>query len=163
MAAEIRKRNVPRWLWMPALVIGGLVGLYYLVVGLPMTPMSVSRADRLFRDGVQPGQSRADVEAWLVSQGIPPSRGLFATNVCYDVLRRREDVTFKGWWMDCRGNRTVAECAGLDVASVYSVVRVTYPEADRFLLGHTKVSVYLFFDERGQLIQHWVDELHISL
>jgi hypothetical protein len=144
-------------------MIGGLVGHYYLIVGLPATPMSVSRANRLFRDGVQPGQSRAEVEAWLVSQGIPQRQGLFDTNVCYSVLHRREDVTFKGWWMACRGNQTVAECAGLDIDTVYSVVSVIYPEADRFLLGHTELTVCLSFDRQERLIRHWVDEFHFSL
>jgi hypothetical protein len=128
----------------------------------PATPMTVDCADRLFAAGVRPGQSREDVEAWLASQGIPPGERFSAKNTCYSVLRRREDVP-KGGWMDCRGNRTVAECAGLDVDRVYSVICVTYPEADRFAIGYTTITVYLFFDAKGRLLRHWVYQFHVSL
>jgi hypothetical protein len=124
--------------------------------------MTVAGADQLFGQGVQPGQSRREVEAWLVSQGIPPYSGL-ARETHYSVLHRREKVVFKGWWMDCRGRRTVAECAGLDVDAVFSVIRVTYPDAGRPLIGQLEVQVYLFFDANGRLIRHWVDQSHISL
>src|SRR5438132_501694 len=104
-----------RW----ALVIGiagiGTIALYYWAVGFPMT---VARADRLAAQGVHPGQTREEVEAWLASQGVPPGCGFGAKDTCYCVLHRREDATFKGWWMDCWGRQTVAECAGLDVDDV---------------------------------------------
>lgn len=131
----------------------------FVVVGLPMTPMSIERADRLFKTGLHPGQSRDEVEAWLLRQGIPSES---ETPVHYDILNRHDDVTFAGWWMDCRGNQTVAEIAGLDVDSVYSFIRVWYPDADRFFLGHTEIRVYLFFGADGRMQRHWVDECHIG-
>jgi hypothetical protein len=133
-----------------ALMEWGSRSIVGFVVGRPTTPMSVGRADQLFRKGLHPGQSREHVEAWLAAHGIP-----------YDVLHRRDDVTFKGWWMDCRGNQTVAECAGLGVDSVFSVIRVSYPDADRFLLGRTQITVYLFFDGEDRLLRHWVDEFNL--
>jgi hypothetical protein len=120
--------------------------------------MSVSRADSLFSHGVRTGQSIDDVEKWLASQGIPEGRGLFAKNTCYSVQHRPDN---KGWWMARRGDKTVAECAGLKVDDVHSVISVLYPEADRFSLGITQITVYLFFDEKGLLIRHWVDEFHM--
>jgi hypothetical protein len=53
----------------------------------------------------------------------------------------------------------MAKLAGLNDDSVYSVIRITYPEADRFLLGQTEVRVHLFFEDQRRLIQHWVDEI----
>src|SRR5262245_17325042 len=107
----------PRWFWFAAPLIGALVGVYYAVVGRPTTPMTSARADRLFGHALKTGQSRPDVEAWLTSRGIPlvsefPERG-----ISFDVLHRREDRP-GNWWMDGRGNQTVAECAGLEVESV---------------------------------------------
>jgi hypothetical protein len=134
---------------------------YRALVGWPATPMTVSMADNLFAHGVRPGQSIDDVEKWLASQGIPERRGLFAENTCYSVQHGGEGAIGHGWWMDCRGNQTVAECAGLKVDDVRSLISVVYPEADRFLFGVTQITVYLFFDEKGLLIGHWVDEFHI--
>ena len=159
----MQKRKISRWLWIAVIAIGALVGLHYLVAGLPKTPMSVSRADRMFREGVWPGQSQSEVEAWLASQGIPRQHEMYTDNVCYNVVHRPEEVVFKGLWMDCRGSQTMAECAGLDVDTVFSFICVTYPDAARLLLGYTEVRVYLFFDEQNRLIRHWVDEFHISL
>jgi hypothetical protein len=142
-----------RWSWSVTLLLGSLVGvLYYALVGFPRTPMTKARADRLFSQSVRPGQSREEIKAWLDSQ-----------NIGYDVLDRREEVIYKGWWMDCRGNQTVAECAGLDVDSVDSVIRVIHPDAARGLLSQTEVAVYLFFDSKGRLLRHWVDEFHYGL
>jgi hypothetical protein len=154
-----------RWrcIWVGVTAAGALGGLYFLVVGRPTTPMTVACADRLFGQGVQPGQTRGEVEAWLATQGIPHSSATQPERISYDISRRREDVTFKGWWMDCRGSRTVAECAGLDVDAVYSVIRVSYPDAERHLIGNTEVLVYLFFDADGRLIRYWPDEFHWSL
>jgi hypothetical protein len=140
-----------------AIALGGLYFGYRGLVGWPATPMTVSQADRLFAQGVQPGQTVEEVEAWLVSQGILRESG----DVSYHVARWREDVTFRGSWMDGRGGETVAECAGLSVDDVYTVIRVRYPEADRYVLGVTEISVYLFFDDQGRLIRHWVAESHL--
>jgi|GEM_PF-3763428 len=98
---------------------------------------------------------------------VPWRRGQSIANeavrrTCYGVLLRREDVTFPGWWMPCRGRRTVAECAGLSVDAVYSVVCLCYP-ASASLLGDTEVTVYFFFDKEERLIRHWADEFTISL
>jgi hypothetical protein len=65
--------------------------------------------------------------------------------------------------MDCRGSRTVAECAGLAVDTVHSVIRVSYPDARRPLIGQIEVTVYLFFNADERLIRHWSDEFHWSL
>jgi hypothetical protein len=32
---------------------------------------------------------------------------------------------------------------------------------DRFLLGITKINVYLFFDTNGRLLRHGIDEFHL--
>jgi hypothetical protein len=97
-----------RW----ALALAAVLGLGYWFCLRPTTPMTVARAGRLFGQGLRTGQSREEVEAWLTSQGIPPSDRARPRSTNYYVMHRREDVTFKGWWMDCRGSQTVAECAG---------------------------------------------------
>lgn len=156
------------WFWAAALVIGGLVGIYYAVevvnyavVGRPTTPMTPARAGRLFGQALRTDQSRAEVEAWLTSQGIP--RGSVGTDkgISFDVLHRPVDEPVAGFWMGGRGHRTVAECAGLENASVASEIRICYPDADRFLLGQTRITVFLFFDSRDRLLRHWVDEFHL--
>jgi hypothetical protein len=143
---------------VPVLLVGGGVGLYYAAVGSPRNPMTTARADVLFGGGVQPRQSRRQVETWLASQGILPAASFRPEVVSYNLLRRREDEILKGWWMDCNGNQTVAECAGLDVDKVYSFIRVTYPDSARFLFGQAEVRVYLFFDAEDRLIRHWSDQ-----
>lgn len=162
--------NGRRWLRiavvMSAIVAAGSAGLYYIYtryVGLPKTPMTVTRANDLFQAGVRPGQTRAEVEACLASQGIQPEQGASAAQVCFCVLHRRDDTALLGDWIGSRGNQTVAELAGLDINDVYSVVRVTYPDADRSLLSRTEVRTYLFFDEHERLIRQWVDEFQITL
>jgi hypothetical protein len=125
--------------------------------------MTVAQAERLFGEGLARGQTQEEVEAWLASQNIPPSSAPGRESTSYDIQRRREEVPFRGWWMDGRGGRTVAECAGLDVDAVHSVIRVTYPNAGRPLFGQIEITVYLFFDADRRLIRHWVDQFHLSL
>jgi hypothetical protein len=155
--------RVVQWFCLSLLTASVLVGLYHALAERPTTPMTVAQSERLFGDGLAPGQCREEVEAWLVSQGIPPSSATQPGRISYDISERRDDVTFKGWWMDCRGNRTVAEWAGLDVDAVYSAIRVTYPDARRPLIGWIELKVYLFFNADRRLIRHWMDEFHVSL
>ena len=61
------------------------------------------------------------------------------------------------------GSLTVAECAGLELDAAYSVICVSYPDAARGLFGQTSIVVYLFFDSKGRLLRHWVEELHQGL
>jgi uncharacterized OB-fold protein len=137
------------------------VALVAYAVGWP-SAMTAARAEALAAKGVHPGQSRSEVEAWLAAQGVPREWTFRPTRTCYGVLHRREDVTFPGWWMPCRGSQTVAECAGLRVDAVHSVVCLCYP-ASASLLGQTEVTVYFFFDKNERLIRHWADEFTISL
>jgi hypothetical protein len=53
---------------------------------------------------------------------------------------------------------TRAECPGLDAASVYSVIKIRYPDAARGLTSQTEITVYLFFDSKGRLLRHRVDQ-----
>jgi hypothetical protein len=138
-----------------------LVGVYYAVVGLPATPMTSARADRLFGQALRTGQSREEVEAWLTSEGIPRGPVFPERGISFDVLQRRDDLSGNGPWMDFRGNQTVAECAGLKVDSVSSVIRVSYPDAGRAFLCQTRITVYLFFDGKDRLLKHWVDEFYL--
>jgi hypothetical protein len=151
------------WFWNGVLTAGALIALYYAFVGFPATPMTVAEANRLFAKGLRSGQSREEAERWLASHGIPPRSLAQPGGTCYDITRRRDDVTFKGWWMIGRGNRTVAECAGLDVDVVQSVICVIYPDAGRRVVGSIEITVYVFFDADRRLIRHWVDEFHLSL
>jgi hypothetical protein len=115
----------------------------------------------LFGQAVRTGQKRAEVETWLASEGIPRGSGFPDRGISFDVLRRRDDLPGNSPWMDCRGNQTIAECAGLKVDSVSSVIRVSYPDADRSLLCQTQITVYLFFDGNDRLLKHWVDEFYL--
>jgi hypothetical protein len=147
------------WRVKPIVLGVGVVALLAYAVGWP-SAMTAARADALAARGVRPGQTRTEVEAWLVAQGIPHEWTFRPTRTCYGVLHRREDVTFPGWWMPCRGSQTVAECAGLSVGAVHSVVCLCYP-ASASLLGDTEVTVYFFFDKDERLIRHWADEFSI--
>jgi len=159
----------PRSAWGLVLVPGSVVAVFffilYLVVGPPTTPMTVQRADRIFGEGLKQGMSRENVESWLVSRSIPPAPQP-PERVCYDINYRREDGIFKGpikgWWMGCRGHQTMAELAGLDVDEVFSMIRVHYPNAG-LIIGGTRITVYLFFDEKGRHLRHWTDEFEPSL
>ena len=150
-----------KWVWSAALLIGGLVGVYFAVVGQPTTPMTSARANRLFGQALRTGQSRAEVEAWLASEGIPRGARFPDRGINFDILQRRNDLPGNSPWMDGRGNQTVAECAGLKVDSVSSVIRVSYPDADRSLLCQTQITAYLFFDGNNRLLKHWVDEFYL--
>jgi hypothetical protein len=157
-----------RWVLSAALLIGGLVavyyalvGVYYAVVGRPTTPMTSVRANRLFGQALRTGQNRAEVETWLASEGIPRALGFRDRGIGFDLLQRRDDLPQNGPWIDGRGNQTVAECAGLKVDSVCSLIRVSYPDADRSLLCQTQITVYLFFDGNDRLLKHWVDEFYL--
>jgi hypothetical protein len=134
--------------WSAALVLGALVGLVYCaLVGFPRTPMTKARADRLFGQAVRPGQSREEVKAWLASRRIH-----------YEVLERPEKQLIRGTWMPGRGHYTVAELAGLDLDKVSSVICITYPDAARGLFSQLEIAVYLFFDSKGRLLRHGVEE-----
>jgi hypothetical protein len=142
-----------KWLWaFFILLITLFLFLFYSPSNGPKTPMTLGRAEQLFKEVNRPGQSREDVQAWLSSRGI-----------LYDVLNRREDTTYKGWWMDVLGHQTVAECAGLNVDDVYSVIRVYYPDARRTWVGHTEITVYWFFDRTGRLLRQWANEFDFGL
>jgi hypothetical protein len=148
-----------RWILIPIILLSALLGCYIgygALIGWPATPMTVAEADRLFSQGLQPGSSIDDAKNWLASRGV--QSGFTLKSVYYHLSRRMEGGELS---MTHRGHQSVAECAGLNVEDVYSVIDVTYPEADRFLLGITKLSVYLFFDKNDQLIRHWIDEFHL--
>ena len=153
----------PRWPGLPVAATGFVFIALYLFVqfgdGFPTTPMTEARANDFFRKGVRPGQSREDVTAWLESRGIPPAIKTPPSLISYDVLTRSEDYA----WMGGIGKRTVDECAGLRNAEVFSVIRVTYPDAGRAFNDKTSVWVYLFFDENGRLLRHWVNTEHDNL
>jgi hypothetical protein len=114
--------------------------------------MTLGRAERLFKEISEPGRSRVAVQAWLSSRSI-----------LSDVVSRREDTTFKGWWMDARGHQTVAEHAGLNVDDVYSIVRVHYPYSSITLVGYAEITVYFFFDKNDRLLRQWANEIDIGL
>jgi len=140
--------------------LGSLVAVYKAAVGVPTTPMTLAHADRLFGDALPPGIGAKDADAWLASQGIFPS---VLPGPNSERLRREDWIRHApdGRWMDSIGGQTVAECAGLKTDDVSWYTRVTYPDADRFLLGQTKITVYLFFDTHDHLIKHWVSEFHL--
>src|ERR1039458_69080 len=102
-----------------------LVGRTYTLVESPNTPMTADRANRLFSEGIQPGQDRESVEPWLASQGIKRGAVWMDAGIIYDVQTRPDDPTSNGMWMDGRGHQTVAECAGLDNDSIFSMIRVS--------------------------------------
>jgi hypothetical protein len=68
-----------------ALALEAFVGLYFAVVGWPRTPMTEARANRLFGEGLRPGQNWGEVKAWLASRGIR-----------YEVLKRVEGDRYEG-------------------------------------------------------------------
>jgi len=165
MAGRLLRSN---WIWAVALILGAEAGLYYALVGWPATPppttsMTVDRADNLFRQAFQSGQSREDVETWLTSQGIPQGDAFLLRSTSYELLRRPDDGSRKGEWMDARGDQTVAECAGLNANAVDSIIRVSYPDSGRRQSTQTEVRVYLFFDRNDRLLGQWVDEFYWSL
>jgi len=145
----------PRKVIIGLATIGG--GFFLLMVVFCGSPYSsMLWMSFVYSNGVRPGQSMDEVQAWLTSKQIT-----------YGVQHRREDVTFKGWWMDVRGRstdgraQTVAELAGLNVDDVYSVIKVMYQR--RSLLGRSEIMVCLFFDDQGRFIKHFIAEYHSSL
>ena len=155
-----RRIGWPWWIGATVVAVGVVGVAAFLVFGQSKTPTSADAADRLYAEGVHPGQTRDEVDAWLAARGITPGGAVEAGH--YSTLRRREDVTFPGWWMDCVGHQTVAECAGLTTDEVHLVVRVTYWHSN-FYGGNYTVTVYLFFDVTGRLLRHWAHEFHICL
>jgi hypothetical protein len=135
------------------LALGGLVALYFAVIGLPTTPMTASHAEALFGQ-IQPGTSAESVKAWLSSRGIP-ARSPSPQAPCYDVHYRNED--------DQIGNKTPADWAGLRKADVAWYIRVEYPDAQRWPLLNIRIIAYLFFDHEDRLIKTWVEEEHDGL
>jgi hypothetical protein len=142
-----------------AFTLVGVVGIYYAIRGFPTTPMTVARANNLCQAALPPGTSREDVQVWLASQGTTANG--HAHRPYYDVLYRPVIADSEPWWMDRIGNETVAECAGLRVDDVFRLLRIKYPDADRFFLGRTEIKVYLFFDNNDRLIKYWVKEFHL--
>jgi hypothetical protein len=142
-------------------VVGVLVALYRGLVGSPTTPMTVARADRMFGAALLPGMPLGDVEAWLVSEGIPPDSGCVPPPY-YEIVRRLVDADLKGRWLGGSGDHTFVELAGVG-GDVSLVVRVVYPDAGRSLFAPTRITVYLFFDPKDRLIKHWVDEHILGL
>jgi len=141
------------------------LGLYFgyrSFVGWPATPMSVSVAERLFAIAVTPGSSVEDVRNWLASQSIPDGRnvGDWAHTVYYDLDRRPEGGNLSiDRTIDLTGDHTVAELAGLQNKNVHSIIRVQYPDADRFLFDcWTAITVFVFFDAEGRVIGRWIHE-----
>jgi hypothetical protein len=156
------RRSLLVWAAGAVAIVCALAGLYYAAVGLPTTPMTVAQADRLFGGGLQPGQSRQQVEAWLASQGIPPL-GPGTRGTVYKAEDRPRAAGSPSDWMDSYDNRTAAECAGLPVDAVHSFICVTYPDAGRLPFAQSEVNVCLFFDADDRLIKHWAMEFVRSL
>ena len=115
--------------------------------------MTVSDAERLFTKAVRPGDSFEEVRNWLVAQAIPDRRNAKAHTIYYDLFRRPEGG---GLSTDQYGDRTVAELAGLQNENVYSIIRVTYPDAARIAFGWIRITVYIFFDEKQRVIRYWI-------
>jgi hypothetical protein len=154
-------RTLWRWLKVSAvllLVLSAIYLGYRALVGWPSSPMTVIQAEWLFSKAVKPGNSVEEVRNWLISQSIPDSRNtndVFHT-VHYDLDRRPEGGNLS---TDQHTNRTVAELAGLQNEDVHSIIRVQYPEADRFPLGcWTAITVYIFFSAEGRAIRYWIHE-----
>jgi hypothetical protein len=149
----ITERMRVKRIWIFGIASGvSFLSLVFFLFGRPSTPMTLKDADQLFNNVSVAGNSREAVQAWLSSQRI-----------LSDILERREDTTFKGWWMDCVGHRTVAECAGLNIDDVYSVIRVSYPDSKRYFWGHAGITVYFFFDAKGLFLRRWANEYYESL
>ena len=130
---------------------------YRTLVGWPATPMTLAEAESLFSTAVKPGNSVEDVKNWLASQAIPHSSK--AKNIFHDVHYEFVQPPESGSWQDATGNRTAADRAGLQNENVHSMIRVRYPEADRFPLDSwTAISVYIFCDAQGRVIRHWIHE-----
>ena len=123
------------------LLLAACIHPFFYPFGRPTTPMTIGEVDKKYAGVSKEGMSREVIQAWLTSH---------AKN--FDTLERKEDPTYKGWWMGCLGNQTMAECAGLNVDNVYSVVRVHYPDATRHLIGQTMIIVF-FFNENGNLLK----------
>lgn len=155
-----------KWVWaLVLLTLSLLVSVVALVVfrddvsytltGYRTTPMSVDRADRLFRRGLQPGQSREAVLAWLASQGVRDGRRSYqGRSIHYIVLERPDGSIGEVVW------RAGLRHDNVSATDVSSIIRVVYPDAERDLLGPYEITVYLFFDKDGRLLRHWVDEFH---
>ena len=157
-----------KWFWTLFVMLSAEMGLYFALVGWPSTPrpstpMTVARANHLFGQAFQLGQSRHEVEHWLDSQGFPVDAGAFVNHTSYAVLRRSDTGASTIDWMDGIGRQTVAECASLKVDAVHSIIRVRYPDAEHYSSGQTEIRVYLFFDSGGRLLRHWVSESHLGL
>jgi len=148
------------WQWLVGAGLMGIIScaIYFIAVGPPGT-MTVARADSLYANTLQPGDRREAVETWLIAQGIPKCNAFLPETVCYSMAFRGADEVDKSW-MGARGDKSMAELAGLSSAEVFSLVRVTYPKSRFF---RSWVEVFLFFDARGRLLKHWVDEFQISL
>jgi hypothetical protein len=152
-----------------ALKMLGVLGLlltilWFVVVGLPKTPMSVAQADRLFGEGLRIGQGRDAVENWLASQGITRPSEYPEGGVKYYLFDRSgETHLFKVFWMGAGELQSWAKVLGLDIDSVQSFIRVNYPDAARYPFDHVGGDVYLFFDGEKRLLQYLSHERHIML
>jgi hypothetical protein len=122
--------------------------------------MSVAEAKRVYLPVTSPLVTRAEVEIWLQAKGIAKHTGFMPTDVSYSVAHRPNDPKWQDHWMGSLGDKTFAELAGVPNRAVYSMIKVTYPDASRSLFCVTEVSVRIFFDENDQKISSWIQEFH---
>ena len=146
---------------LPCALVAGCRNDFFwhlLVTGFPTTPMTVPRADEIFRKGIHPGQSREVVEAWLASQGFAPLGPNVddSKSLVYVVMTESNEGSSDIRWMESYGANRMAEAAGLKAGDVKTVLVARYPDADR-QLGRLEVRVFLFFDGKGRLLRHWAD------
>lgn len=157
----------PFWLLIIKIVICVVVplGLYFgyrSCTGWPATPMSVSEAKRLFGNAVTSESTVEDVRNWLSSQSIPCGRKIInsAPAVTYEFDRRQEGKELSiDYTIRPNGTHNVAELAGLQNNKIHSIIRVHYPDANRFPLGGwSAIIVLIYFDAEGRVIGRWIHE-----
>lgn len=141
--------------------LGVVIAACFAIICLSSTTMSVRQADQLYSQTFQPGATLEHTEVWLATQAIPQCTSFLPEAVCYNIWYRKEETMLSGEWMGSYGGKVMAECAGLNVGEVYSLIQVNYPNA-RFG-SKSWVRVYLFFDLHSRLLKHWVNEVSLAL
>ena len=163
-AAEFRVADAARGRrrWFVVGSLGAIAsGVVWMLGGRPFARMTVSRVNREIGRGVHPGQSLAEVEAWVLSRGI--TAGIRVVLPGYSVFFRPVDGAPGPPWMGVFGDQNRAQRAGIAMDSVHAMLQVTHPEASRGILSVEEITISFFFDSNLHLIRHSVDSVSIGL